>query len=207
MDHTTSTINIITERRSNGEYLGLHTTILEDDKALENALLNFRPTDNPCDIIAITILCSTTTENIDLQPFVTDNRHTALTHHDAINTQPVLAIDICEHIIAIHDDINEITAEFEWTHAQDALRVLKLIEENHTRTPRETMEKAVKTYPLIDTLTHAYEKCLATEKDVTMDDVLWEAGINDSDLYDMRAEITIDKNTPLSQFEKRAENL
>ena len=25
MDHTTSTINIITERRSNGEYLGLHT--------------------------------------------------------------------------------------------------------------------------------------------------------------------------------------
>jgi hypothetical protein len=151
MEHNTSTINIITERRSNGEYLGLHTTILEDDKALENALLNFRPTDNPRDIIAITILCSTTTENIDLQPFVTDNRHAALTHHDAINTQPVLAIDICEHIIAIHDDINEITAEFEWTHAQDALRVLKLIEGNRTRTPRETMEKAVKPYPLIDT--------------------------------------------------------
>jgi len=40
-----------------------------------------------------------------------------------------------------------------------------------------------------------------------MNDVLWQAGINDSDLYDMRAEITIDKNTPLSQFEKRAENL
>ncbi len=86
MDHNTSTINIITERRSNGEYLGLHTTILEDDKALENALLNFLPTDDPRDIIAITILCSTTTENIDLQPFVTDNRHAALTHHDAIDT-------------------------------------------------------------------------------------------------------------------------
>ena len=140
MDHTTSTINIITERHSNGEYLGLHAIILEDDKALENALLNFYPTDDPRDIIAMAILCSTIIGNVDFEPFVTDNRHTALTRHDDINTQPILAIDITEHIIAIHDDINGITAEFEWTHAHDALHVLKNIEENRTRTSRETIE-------------------------------------------------------------------
>lgn len=201
MDHTTSTINIITERRSNGEYLGLHATILEDDKAQKNALLNFLPTDDPRDIIAMAILCSTIIGNVDFEPFVTDNRHAALTCHDDINTQPILAIDITEHIIAIHDDINGITAEFEWTHAHDALHVLKNIEENRTRTSRETIEKAIKPYPLIDILAHAYEKCLATEKDVvTLSDVLQEAGINDNDLYDMRAEITIDKDTPLNRL-------
>ena len=118
-----SSINIITETRDNGEYVGIHALIDDNGRGALDAVMDVMDFYHGCCPITAQLVAvvgqALSYYHAYILPFVEDNRHDAITYPgagvpDDNSTHVTLTIDVTSKVIAIYDDMADDVTEMDW---------------------------------------------------------------------------------------------
>ena len=132
----TSSINIITEIRDNGEYVGIHAFIDDNGRGALDAVMDVMDFYHGCCPITARLVAVVGQALADyhayILPFVEENRHDAITYPgagvpDEGSTHVTLTIDVTSKVIAIYDDVADDITEMDWDDINSAEETIDII--------------------------------------------------------------------------------
>lgn len=131
-----SSINIITETRDNGEYVGIHAFIDDNGRGALDAVMDVMDFYHGCCPITAQLVAvvgqALSYYHAYILPFVEENRHDAITYPgagvpDDGSTHVTLTIDATSKVIAIYDDMADNITEMDWDDISSAEETIDAI--------------------------------------------------------------------------------
>ena len=131
-----SSVNIITETRDNGEYVGIHALIDDNGRGALDAVMDVMDFYHGCCPITAQLVAvvgqALSYYHAYILPFVEENRHDAITYPgagvpDDNSTHVTLTIDATSKVIAIYDDMADDITEMDWDDISSAEETIDVI--------------------------------------------------------------------------------
>lgn len=137
---SSSSVNIITEVRDNGEYVGIHAYIDDYGRSALGTVMTTMAIYNghyptTARLVAAIARELTAVHHMYVLPFVEGNRRDAITYPGAASvpdensTHVTLTIDTTRKVVAIYDDVTDDLTEVEWPETGTASDTTEEIEE------------------------------------------------------------------------------